>query len=218
MQTKYLCVSSHIWMKDEVGLSCVWYAFVHVCLYVLCGHLLGKGWPWLLLCRRTVSLSLSHWFGRGILLYSFLIFAPLLTSIFNFNKIVTDINIDSNTPDSWDCQNANYLYPPAGHVITGNLNVIPDYGVRYIIFKGLKYRFSSNIDFSKCLREIDASLNDSSNRWCKRVNVNPDALREWKGSNFKIIDTCISFYSRNSHVLPPKPRSSFFILKRGTCI
>ena len=26
-------------------LSCVCYVFVHVCLYVHCGHLLGKGWP-----------------------------------------------------------------------------------------------------------------------------------------------------------------------------
>ena len=93
MQTKYLCVLIHIWIKGEVGalwnwfkpsskifywpfqggtsfvdLSCfflsyVCYAFVRVCLYVPCGHLLGKGWPlgchlWCL----TVSLSLSHWY------------------------------------------------------------------------------------------------------------------------------------------------------------
>ena len=51
-------------------LSCVCYAFVCVCLYVLCGHLLGKGWPlgsrlWCL----TVSLSLSHWYpGSGVVL------------------------------------------------------------------------------------------------------------------------------------------------------
>ena len=38
--------------------------------YVLCGHLLGKGWPlgsrlWCL----TVSLSLSHWYpGSGVVL------------------------------------------------------------------------------------------------------------------------------------------------------
>ena len=42
-----------------VFMSCVCYAFVRVCLYVPCGHLLGKGWPlgsrlWCL----TVSLSL----------------------------------------------------------------------------------------------------------------------------------------------------------------
>ena len=40
--------------------------------------------------------------------------------------------------------------------------------VRNIISKGPKYRFPSNIDFSKCRREIAASLNDLSNRWCKR--------------------------------------------------
>ena len=75
MQTKHLCVLIHIWTKGEVGaplnrfkpsskiflltvprrcffcgsfmffLSCVCYAFVCVCFYVPCGHLLRKGWP-----------------------------------------------------------------------------------------------------------------------------------------------------------------------------
>ena len=48
-------------------MSCVCYAFVRVCLYVPCGHLLGKGCPlgsrsWSL----TVSLSLSHWYPGSI--------------------------------------------------------------------------------------------------------------------------------------------------------
>ena len=38
---------------------------------------------------------------------------------------------------------------------------------------------------------------------------------EWKINIFKIIDTRISFYSRNTHLLPPKPKSSFSHLKRG---
>ena len=59
-----------------------------------------------------------------------------------------------------------------------------------------------------------ASLNAFSNRWCKRENVEPDALREWKINIF--IDTHILFYSRNTHLLPPKPKSSFrHHLKRG---
>ena len=100
MQTKHLCVLIHIWTKGEVGtplnrfkpsskifywpfqggtsfvdllcffLYCVCCAFVSVCLYVPCGHLLGKGWPlgsrlWCL----TVGLSLSHWYpGSGVVL------------------------------------------------------------------------------------------------------------------------------------------------------
>ena len=51
-------------------LSFVCHAFVRVCLFVSCGHLLGKGWP---LCSRlwclTVCLSLSHWYpGSGVVL------------------------------------------------------------------------------------------------------------------------------------------------------
>ena len=52
-------------------------------------------------------------------------------------------------------------------MITGILNVLPDARVRNVIFKGHKYRFSSNIDFPKCCREITASLSDFGNRWCK---------------------------------------------------
>ena len=40
-------------------------------------------------------------------------------------------------------------------------------------------------------------------------------MKEWKINIFKIIDTRISFYSRNTHLLPPKPKSSFRNLKRG---
>ena len=128
-----------------------------------------------------------------------------MSTIFNFNKIVTDINIDFNTPDSGDSKNS------AGHVITGNLNVIPDARVRNFISKGPK--FPSNIVFPKCRREIAASLIDLSCR-CKRENVEPDTLKEWKTNIFKIIDTPISFYFLNTHLLPPKPEYSFRHLKR----
>ena len=95
------------------------------------------------------------------------------------------------------------------------LNVIPDARVRNIISKGLKYRFPSKIDFPKCRRGMNASLNDFNNRWCKRENVEPDALKEWNINIFKIIDTRISFYSCNTHLLPPKLKSSFRHLELG---
>ena len=45
--------------------------------------------------------------------------------------------------------------------------------------------------------------------------LNPGALKEWKINIFKSIDTRISFYSCNTHLLPPKHKSSFRHLKRG---
>ena len=49
-------------------LSFVCYAFVRVCLFVPCDHLLVKGWPlgsrlWCI----TVSLSLSHWYLGSVM-------------------------------------------------------------------------------------------------------------------------------------------------------
>ena len=69
-------------------------------------------------------------------------------------------------------------------MITSNLNVNPDARVRNIISKGPKYRFPSNIGFCKSRREIAGSLNDFSNRWCKRENVEPDAMKKWKVNIF----------------------------------
>ena len=50
-------------------LSCVFYVFVRVCLYVLCGHLLGKGWPlgsclWCLLwvCHFPIGILGQVWY------------------------------------------------------------------------------------------------------------------------------------------------------------
>ena len=55
-----------------------------------------------------------------------------------------------------------------------------------------------------------SALNDFGNRWCKREYVEPDALKEWKVSIFKIVDQRIKFYSQNTNLLP-----TFRHLKQG---
>ena len=100
--------------------------------------------------------------------------------------------------------------------MTGNLKIISDSRIRYIVSKGPKYRFPSRIDFKKkCREEIATALNDFGNRWCKREYTEPNALKEWKVSIFKIVDQCIKFYSQNTILLPPKPKSTFRHLKQG---
>ena len=86
----------------------------------------------------------------------------------------------ANTPESRDCKDSKFMYPAAGHIMTGNLKIISDSRIRYIVSKGPKYRFPSRIDFKKCREEIASALNDFGNRWCKREYVEPDALKEWK--------------------------------------
>ena len=54
---------------DLFVLSCLCYVFVRLCLYVLCGHLLGKGWPlgsrlWCLLwvCHFPIGILGQVWY------------------------------------------------------------------------------------------------------------------------------------------------------------
>ena len=86
-------------------------------------------------------------------------------------------------------------------MITGNPNVIPDARVRNIISKGPKYRFPSNSDFPKCCRDR-CFLNDMSNRWCKRGNVEHDALKEWKINFLKLL-ILVFHFSLVIHIFDP---------------
>ena len=67
----------------------------------------------------------------------------------------------------------------------------------------------------KCREEIASALNDFGNRWSEREGVDDNALKEWKGSISTIVDKRIKFYSQNTNLLPPKPKSSFRHLKQG---
>ena len=85
--------------------------------------------------------------------------------------------------------------------------MVPDSRIRNIISKGPKYRFPSNIDFNKCREEIAAALNKFGNRWCKREYVEHKTLKEWQLSILELVNKRISFYSQNTNLLPPKPKS-----------
>ena len=122
---------------------------------------------------------------------------PIRHTIFNFNKLVSDLDIHANTPCLRDCKDSKFIYLSAGHVIIGNLKIIPDSRIRNIVSKGPKYRFPSQIDFNRYREVIVSALNDFGNRWCKRESVECNAMKEWKLSFFfNIVDKRINFYSQ----------------------
>ena len=96
-------------------------------------------------------------------------------------------------------------------MITGNLNFFPEARVRNIISKGPKYRFPSNIDFPKCRREIAASLNDFSYHCCKRENVEPNALKEWKINILELLILVLHF-TLVIHIFYPLNLNLLFVI------
>ena len=77
-----------------------------------------------------------------------------------FNKLVSDFDIHVYKPNSRDCRDSKFICPAAGHVVTGNLKIIPDSRMRSIVSNGPKYRFPSNIFFNRHREDIASALND----------------------------------------------------------
>ena len=75
---------------------------------------------------------------------------PIRNIIFNFIKLVSDLDIDAYTPDLREWKDSTFIYPTAGHVVTGNLKIIPDSRISNIVSKGPKYR-STSTDVGKKL-------------------------------------------------------------------
>ena len=46
---------------------------------------------------------------------------------------------------SCKCSTSPFVYTPAGHVVTGNLNIVKNKHVRKLLMKGPTYREQSNI-------------------------------------------------------------------------
>jgi len=139
---------------------------------------------------------------------------PIRSIIFNYNNIVSDLNIDANVPDSCDCISSKFCYSPVGHVITGNFNIIQDKRIRNLLTKGPKFRLPASIDFNSCRVRIAEALQNFSINWCRKEHADLNALSDWKKRIFEIIDKRISFYNSNGHLLPPKPRTSYRHLKK----
>ena len=81
----------------------------------------------------------------------------------------------------------------------------------HVVCKERSSLMKGNIDFPKCRREIATSLNDFSNRLCKRENVEHDALKEWKINIFEIIDTLFQF-SLVIHIFYPLNLNLLFVI------
>ena len=131
-------------------------------------------------------------------------------TILNFNKLVSDLDIETSSPDT--CKDSKFCYQPAGHIVTGYFKIITDLRVRSVS-KGPKYTFPAHIDFNKWWETIASALKKYCTRWCKREHVESNALNDCKLNIFKIIDKCLLFYSNNLDRHTPKPKLSFCYLK-----
>ena len=128
--------------------------------------------------------------------------------IFNYKQSLRDfkLNEHGSQPPLCSCSSSTYLYSPAGHVVTGNLNIVENLKLRNILSKGPKYREPTTFSWKYNFKLVMDSVEDYARRWAKEEEVELDSLSEWIKSIRHLLN-CRMYMAGRS--INNKPKSVF---------
>ena len=92
-----------------------------------------------ILHHKSVKSKVPPYFkDQSVPIISYTYTSPIAPKIFNHKRVLQDLNIDDfkAKPPDCSCNSSPFKYSPAGHVITGDLNVIENKPLRDVLAKG----------------------------------------------------------------------------------
>ena len=129
---------------------------------------------------------------------------PIASKIFNYKQSLQDwrfTNHDVHNP-SCSCSSSQFLYSPAGHIVTGDLNIIQNKQLRDLISKGPKYREPHSFSWKYNFKLIMDSVEEYARKWAKQEEVELDTLSEWVKSVKHHLKRRIYMVSRSVNTKP----------------
>ena len=110
------------------------------------------------------------------------------------------LNIDDfkAKPPDCSCNSSPFKYSPAGHVITGDLNIIDNKPLRDVLAKGPKYREPRPINWKYNFKLLMDAVEDYARKWTKREKEQLDTLLEWVKSVRSLIQIRIGKLRRST--------------------
>ena len=106
----------------------------------------------------------------------------IASKIFNFSSTLSDLDYHQfhNNPSQYECNTSSYLCQPYGHLITGDLSIIPNSKLRDLIAKGPKYRKPCKVDWDKNVSLLCEAVDQYAFQLAKREVVELSVLLSWK--------------------------------------
>ena len=106
----------------------------------------------------------------------------IASKIFNFSSTLSDLDYHRfhNNPSECECNTSSHLYQPYGHVIAGDLSIIPDSKLKDLLAKGPKCREPCKVDWDKNLSLLCEADDQYALQLAKREMVEVSVLSSWK--------------------------------------
>ena len=104
----------------------------------------------------------------------------IASKLFNYRQSLQDWRFTNHEYDSPPCfcSSSQFLYRPAGHIVTGDLNIVENTCLRDLISKGPKYREPQKFSWKYIFKLIMDSVEDYARSWAKQEDVELDTLSE----------------------------------------
>ena len=106
--------------------------------------------------------------------------SPVAPKIFNYKNVLQGLNTENITrnPSACSCKATEFCYNPAGHIITGDLNIVRISKLRNILSQGPKYMEPRSFTWKQNSKLILESVEEYARRWAKKEEVEVDTNRQ----------------------------------------
>ena len=140
------------------------------------------------------------------------------SNIFNYKKFISELDLNQfvNKQDSIPCNCAGspFIDDFHGHVVSGNLDIVPNPELHALFLKGPQYREPKTIDFDAVMIEIKNGLKVLIDKWRKKYSVSVKHFDSWKNAFLRLVLNRITLLKKSMKI---KPCSSTFDKKNVKC-
>jgi len=116
--------------------------------------------------------------------------------IYNYKKFVDELDLKKfvKNPNILPCSCADspYIDNFHKHIVSGNLDIVPNAELRSLFLKGPQYREPQTIDLDSANKEIRTAIKLLVKRWSSKYSLNIRNFDSWKQAFFLILDSKIS--------------------------
>ncbi|MEN8746518.1 MAG: hypothetical protein ABF284_08015 [Polaribacter sp.] len=123
---------------------------------------------------------------------------PVHSKILNYKHAMTNLNVEnfiqSYNEISCDCHSSIYKDAYHGHIMTGNLDLVENKDLKFLLKKGPNFREEPNFtNFFKLYRDIKKDIVISISKWAEKESLAVEAFDEWKVKVLQILSARINF-------------------------
>ena len=125
---------------------------------------------------------------------------PMGRRIFNYSSFLKNLDntqIRTILDNDCSCSHSPYIYEPHGHIITGNLDIIPDNTLRLLLSYGTKFREPVYLSSSDLFNSLSNDIEEFINKKGRKYRLRNEEFEEWKNEVKRVLKNRIHFFEEH---------------------